>query len=622
MATIQQIETNLLNASRAGNVTLLNSTLASITTAQIGVIDPSVLGQSLRNITFLSNDATAATMTRSLMAKLGAGVHGIEIGAAAQMFAASGNYAALDALTDYLTSAQKTQADPGDLGRVVREIVFNDNPGSTSDDATHANALRDFMAKLGSKVHGIEIGAAAQMFAASGNYAALDALTDYLTSAQKTQADPGDLGRVVREIVFNDNPGTTADDATHANALRDFMAKLGAGVHGIEIGAAAQMFAASGNYAALDALTDYLTSTQKTQADPGDLGRVVREIVFNDNPGTTADDATHANALRDFMAKLGSKVHGIEIGAAAQMFAASGNYAALDALTDYLTATQKTQADPGDLGRVVREIVFNDNPGSTSDDATHANALRDFMAKLGAGVHVQEEISAIEIFADSKNYHAIDAIFGEISNADIATILADPHAAQALAQSGARLGTNAVDTINGSAAADNIYGLGGNDTIRGGSGADKLYGDSGNDWLYGDNDNDYLHGGSGNDVIVGGAGNDQIHGGQGADDLTGGTGADTFVFDSRDVGIGVDRIADFSIAQGDKINISDILDTYDAGDVIANFVKVTHSSGVATLSVDINGADGGANFVAVASIVGLTAGTTAEQLATSGSLVL
>jgi VCBS repeat-containing protein len=60
-------------------------------------------------------------------------------------------------------------------------------------------------------------------------------------------------------------------------------------------------------------------------------------------------------------------------------------------------------------------------------------------------------------------------------------------------------------------------------------------------------------GGSGNDTITGALGNDLIAGGNDNDVLFGGAGADRFRFDNTD---GSDVITDFSVAQGDKVQLS------------------------------------------------------------------
>lgn len=155
------------------------------------------------------------------------------------------------------------------------------------------------------------------------------------------------------------------------------------------------------------------------------------------------------------------------------------------------------------------------------------------------------------------------------------------------------------DILHSEQEADTLYGDAGDDTLWASpiyngfvDGApDKLYGGAGNDKLYGSDGADILDGGDGDDainaywlhgkvadVISGGAGNDIIEatnsivdGGSGADTivityngsvLTGGAGADIFRFyplGPPHAGApsyqSPNLIRDFSIAQGDKLDI-------------------------------------------------------------------
>jgi CSLREA domain-containing protein len=81
------------------------------------------------------------------------------------------------------------------------------------------------------------------------------------------------------------------------------------------------------------------------------------------------------------------------------------------------------------------------------------------------------------------------------------------------------VGTNAKDTLTGTARGDGVLAQGGNDTVRaragndkacGGNGNDKLFGEAGDDKLLGEAGNDLLDGGSGNDACVGGPGTDKL----------------------------------------------------------------------------------------------------------------
>ncbi|MGL4962776.1 MAG: calcium-binding protein [Inquilinus sp.] len=153
-------------------------------------------------------------------------------------------------------------------------------------------------------------------------------------------------------------------------------------------------------------------------------------------------------------------------------------------------------------------------------------------------------------------------------------------------------GPNVLEGVGGD---DSLKGRGGSDVLRGGAGADKLDGGSGDGsdtvsyWLSsvgvtvnlatgtghgGDAEGDtltgfeILSGSQGNDFLTGDVfantlqgwnGDDVLEGGIGKDVLTGGAGADRFVFttigDSL-YGANADRITDFSLAQGDKIDLS------------------------------------------------------------------
>ncbi len=117
------------------------------------------------------------------------------------------------------------------------------------------------------------------------------------------------------------------------------------------------------------------------------------------------------------------------------------------------------------------------------------------------------------------------------------------------------------DDINGNAGADLVRGGDGDDWVVGGKDNDQVFGDAGDDIVYGNLGDDTVSGGGGNDIVRGGQGDDSLSGGEGADwmsgdkggdTLSGGAGADTFNFFS---GAGVDRVADFNAAEGDKVRI-------------------------------------------------------------------
>ena len=142
-------------------------------------------------------------------------------------------------------------------------------------------------------------------------------------------------------------------------------------------------------------------------------------------------------------------------------------------------------------------------------------------------------------------------------------------------------GTAASETVTGTSASQSLYGNGGDDVIYGLDGDDVLYGGSGIDFLYG------------------------------------GNGADTFVFDDI---TDIDHVQDFSIAEGDALDISSLLSGYDPlTDAINDFVHITSDGQDTFLAVDSNG--GGDSFVDVAILHGITGLDSVDDLQTAGNLV-
>lgn len=155
---------------------------------------------------------------------------------------------------------------------------------------------------------------------------------------------------------------------------------------------------------------------------------------------------------------------------------------------------------------------------------------------------------------------------------------------------------NALDNSMTGNVADNV--------LAGGDGNDRLFGAGGNDRLDGGSGNDLLDGGTGADYLTGGAGDDILVGGDGADTMLGGTGSDRFVFAALadDPSSGtlstMDRIVDFSHAQGDRIDLSSIGDalgsplSFIGGAAFSGIAGEVHfeAAGPSTLlSIDLDG---------------------------------
>ncbi|MGE0418515.1 MAG: endo alpha-1,4 polygalactosaminidase [Acetobacteraceae bacterium] len=177
------------------------------------------------------------------------------------------------------------------------------------------------------------------------------------------------------------------------------------------------------------------------------------------------------------------------------------------------------------------------------------------------------------------------------ANSEIEFIRADA-GSKALALTG----NGFANTLVGNSGNDTLNGGGGDDVLNGGTGADVMAGGAGDDKFQVDNALDvvqeavgngvdtvyttvsyaltagaeveYLRGSAGNtalsltgngfaNFIVGNTGNDTLIGGAGADTLAGGGGADLFGFGSvsDSTSAAADQIIDFSVAQGDLIDL-------------------------------------------------------------------
>jgi T1SS-143 domain-containing protein len=118
---------------------------------------------------------------------------------------------------------------------------------------------------------------------------------------------------------------------------------------------------------------------------------------------------------------------------------------------------------------------------------------------------------------------------------------------------------------------------------------------------------DAIKGGSGADTLIGGDGDDILIGGLGNDTLTGGEGADTFVF--AEVGAGhADLITDYSFAEGDKIDLTALLEANFNMANASDFVRLAEVDSVTKLQVNLAGDGVEANFVEVATLNGVNVG--------------
>lgn len=109
----------------------------------------------------------------------------------------------------------------------------------------------------------------------------------------------------------------------------------------------------------------------------------------------------------------------------------------------------------------------------------------------------------------------------------------------------------------------------------------------------------------GADAVVDTNGFNTLSGGAGTDALYGDTDADLFLFEASTVGTN-DTIYNFNTAQGDKLDIADILTGFTGGSSDPDdFAQFTVSGADLLLQVDANGTTGGSSYATVATLNGM-----------------
>lgn len=257
------------------------------------------------------------------------------------------------------------------------------------------------------------------------------------------------------------------------------------------------------------------------------------------------------------------------------------------------------------------DLVYGGNgndhiQGEAGDDTIHGEAGVDFMRGGDGNDSIYGGANNDTIYGDAGN----DVLYGDAGTDFI-------------------IGGFGDDLIYGGSEWDKLWGDEGNDIIRGADGNDLIYGGADNDTLYGDGHADKLWGGDGNDTMFGGDaidylygenGNDIMDGGAGVDYLYGGAGMDTFVFTAAP-STGMDRVNDFTMAQWDRIDVSDLLTGFVAGVTdIDNFVRVADRGGNrADVQVNLDGM--GTDWLNLAIVYGNLIGTNAQTLYNNGQLI-
>lgn len=144
---------------------------------------------------------------------------------------------------------------------------------------------------------------------------------------------------------------------------------------------------------------------------------------------------------------------------------------------------------------------------------------------------------------------------------------------------------------------------------------------SGTHLVYGGNDNDTLNGDASANVVHGYFGDDTLYGDSGADTLIGGLGADTFVFKAATAYADLDELLDFSTAEGDRLDLSDLLPAGVSAN-LTDYVQITDDGTDSTVAIDSDGTANGVAFTAIATLKNVTGLTDEDQLYTDGTLLI
>lgn len=646
----------IVNASFAPDVNagIIDALTDGLTAEQITALgQQGYVGAAITNIGSSAypgeTESQIAALIRNLMNKFAPEINSDDIGNALTTITQNGAFLAQDALTDNLTAEQKAALGAsGYTGSALLNILALNDFFSTEDDAAIAAAVDDLMKKLGAYADAESIGQAMQSIPDGAfepyppNYAALDAILKYLTPEQITAlGETYYPSQTLYNLSWTDLWSLDNDDTPLGNAVASLMATLGDQIDLYAIGDAMMNFAQKLNYPSLKAIVDNMSDAKVLEFNEnlgGVQDYVLMDLSDGDNPFDPLDDMPITKAIHNYMAKLGSGAQGYGISEAINNLSYfSQNYKGLDAATDYLTQQQLENIMPeGGFAPyfIIQPIV--DQVGQYGLDMfVGGNAVRDLVHKMAHAYNlydfyereVVDSVAEFVYFTGDQAAFGMDAILGELPD-DILTsyilseLETDQYGQHILADAGVTLGTTSADIMNGSdLVEDRFIALAGNDTLQGLGGDDQLYGDAGKDTLYGGLDNDILHGGADKDTLYGDDGDDILFGGTGADTLYGGAGADAFWFDANDKGTGVDVIKDFSLLDGDTINISDVLEQYDPNtDALSGFVRLTESGADTLLQVDMTGPGVPGGFATIAKLEGVT-GLDLDTLVGNGTIV-
>ncbi len=325
------------------------------------------------------------------------------------------------------------------------------------------------------------------------------------------------------------------------------------------------------------------------------------------------------------------------------------------AFNDTLTGNGVSNIIDGGLGNDVL------NGGAGIDTASYARASAGVIVNLATGTATgadgNDTLTAIEnvtgsAFGDMFFSNTGNNIFDGGLGTDCVNYSASTTGVNVNLHTGSVTGHGtdtlvSIETAIGSAYNDTFtLGTGGAAMIDGGAGADTVnfvqalsavtvnlseslvtgYGSNilmNNENITGSNFNDNLTGNAGVNALNGGGGNDVLYGNGGADMLTGGAGSDTFIFKAETAFGSPATVTDFNTAQGDRLDISDILEDFDPlTQVIGDYIQMTNSGSNTSVSIDRDGAATTYGWEQIATLNGVINLTDEAVLINNGNLIV
>jgi len=361
---------------------------------------------------------------------------------------------------------------------------------------------------------------------------------------------------------------STRLDGLVRTALEGLTLPAGAVLHGYSLLDFADTLAANPAAYGLTNLTQARTIVQQ-----GALAAVGSGFLFFDDVHPSAQ--AHALAAADILESLGGAPEApVPVQTAPRVFQAVEALGGSDSFTTQLVAGQTYTIDAlgisGGAGSLADPRITVLGPGGAvvgqdDDGGLGLNARLQFTATQ-TGAHTVQ-VAGVGVTTGSYVLQGPDlrganvrvegsALNDTLGAAAGANVLRGNDGADSI------VGGIGFDDINGNTGADYVRGGSGDDWAVGGQDNDKLYGEGGNDQVLGNLGADLCDGGAGNDIVRGGQGNDLVRGGDGADWLAGDTGNDTVTGGAgADIfhtfgEAGLDRVTDFSLAQGDRVNLA------------------------------------------------------------------